>query len=315
MKPDQLDIAPSDQSSFRCVRVREQPLVTSWHAHPEYQLTLIVRGVGQRVVGDSIAPLVPGDLTLLGPHLPHCWEVDVSTKAVTKRRPQRQPVDAVVVQFRAEFLGREFWGVPETSGIVRLLRAAARGLSFPAATRDRVAAEIIRLPKRTGLQRLLALVSVLDTLAAGGGSAICSGGYRPPLDDTDRARLAAVIQLIHARLWTTSGPPGRAALAAAAGLAERSFSRFFHAHMGRTLPRFVNELRLGRARWLLTETAQPINAIARECGFRNLSHFNTQFRAAAGTTPVRFREKAAEAGGHWSPTPAAPGRSAPESSR
>ena len=120
MKASLFQVKPSERASFRCVRVREQKLGVPWHFHPEYQLTLVLSARGQRIVGDSIAPVQAGDLTLLGPNLPHFWDV-----AGMDDGPRRKPrLDAVVVQFRAEFLGREFWGIPETAGVATLLKSA-----------------------------------------------------------------------------------------------------------------------------------------------------------------------------------------------
>lgn len=287
-----LPVESTVQTSFRCVRVREQKLVAAWHFHPEYQLTLVRRGSGQRLVGDSLEPLEPGDLTLLGPNLPHFWDVDMARAPRREQRGRR--VDAVIVQFRAEFLGREFWGVPETAAVVGLLKAAARGLAFPATLREQVTADVARLPRLEGLQRLLGLMSVLDRLASGGRPRpLASAGYTPAIDAQERDRLAAVIRRIHERLDGGAEPPGRGELARLAGLAERSFSRTFHARLGKTLPQFINELRVGRARRLLTDTDLPVAAVARACGFRNLSNFNAQFRTIAGLTPAAVRRQQA----------------------
>jgi AraC-like DNA-binding protein len=289
MKASLYRVVSPEQASFRCVRVREQKLGVPWHFHPEYQLTLVLRGSGQRIVGDSIAPVHPGDLTLLGPNVPHFWDVDGlggATRATSGGQRTRR-VDAVVVQFRAEFLGREFWGIPETAAVVSLLNASARGLTFSAAARKRSAADVRRLPQLRGLQRLLGLIAVLDGLAGKGRSSpICSTDYSPKLDVDDRDRLAPVLRRIHEQL---AEPVRRHELAEVAGVSERSFSRYFRRKMGKTLPQFVNELRVGRARRMLAETSLTVTRIAQECGFHNLSNFNSQFRMIVGDTPQRFR--------------------------
>lgn len=288
MKASLFTVEPSAQSSFRCVRVRQQKLGVPWHFHPEYQLTYVLGGAGQRVVGDSIEPLAPGDLTLLGPDVPHFWDVDdAGRKAGAARRGR---VDAVLVQFKAEFLGRDFWGAPETQAIVQMLRSARRGLEFAEPVRHRVGPEIRRLPGLDGLPRLLALIGVLHVLATDGRARpICSAHYLPRLDESDRDRLAPVIQEIHRHLGNSARMPGRSALARIAGLSERSFSRYFHAKMGRSLPHFVNELRVGRAKQMLSETDLPVTRVAIECGFHNLSNFNAQFRTIAGAAPLAYR--------------------------
>ena len=221
--------------------------------------------------------------------MPHFWDV-----AGIHDGPRRKPrLDAIVVQFRAEFLGREFWGVPETARVVTLLKSAGRGLAFSAAARKRVAPAIVRLVKLSGLQRLLGLIAILDGLAGEGrGAPICSPGYAPELDMEDRDRLEPVLRHIHEQL---AAPLRRHHLAALAGVSETSFSRYFHRKIGKTLPQFVNELRVGRARRLLAETDLAVTRIAAECGFHNLSNFNSQFRAIAGVTPMQLRRSQPEA--------------------
>lgn len=269
-------------ASLRCVHVSEDNLGVPWHVHPEYQLTLLVAGSGQRVVGDSIASVGPGDLTLLGPNLPHLWNVHLP--------PGRHRPEAIIVQFDPAAFGAAFWSLPETLRAARLLDSADRGLAFSGRIRRAVEPAITRLPELAGLPQILALVELLDRLAADSGATpICSMAYAP-LRRPEHDRLEAVIRRIQELVRDGSELPGRGELAALAGMSERTLSRLFHGQMGRTLPQFTNELRLGRAQRMLMETDLSVTAVAQRCGYQNLSNFNAQFRRRLGCSPQAFRQ-------------------------
>jgi hypothetical protein len=46
------------------------------HQHPEWQLTFILEGKGQLMVGDYIGRFEPGDVFLLGANIPHVFRSD-----------------------------------------------------------------------------------------------------------------------------------------------------------------------------------------------------------------------------------------------
>ncbi len=92
-----------------------------WHFHPEYELTLITRGSGKRLVGDSYQNYETGDLVLLGPDLPHTWVSNPSKKA--------KYVSAVVIQFSGAFI-QAFLKLPEFKEIALMLSSAPYGLAF-----------------------------------------------------------------------------------------------------------------------------------------------------------------------------------------
>lgn len=70
---------------------------------------------------------------------------------------------------------------------------------------------------------------------------------------------------------------------------ERHQPTHFKTRTGKTLPDFVNELRVGRACRMLAEAAQPVTEIALACGFANLANFHRQFRQRMRLTPRDYR--------------------------
>ncbi len=72
-------------------------------------------------------------------------------------------------------------------------------------------------------------------------------------------------------------------------LSPDAFGRFFRSRTGKTLPTFVNHLRVGRSCRLLVETDLPVIEVAMRCGFENLSNFNRQFLRLVRQKPREYR--------------------------
>lgn len=269
--------------SFHCEVVRGRSYHAAWHFHPEYQLTLVLKSSGHRLVGDKIEPLKPGDLVLVGSNLPHVWQQD------EERHDSRDAVHAIVVRFLDTFLGRDFLEVPEAAPVRQLLQRARRGLQVTGRTRDIAAEKMQQLVEARGLERVAALLSILNTLALSKElRPIASAGFVPRLATEDQGRMERVLRYIDTHL---PGEVRREEAAAQACLSEGAFSRFFKLRTGKTLPEYVNELRVGRACRLLAEEQRRVTDIALECGFASLANFNRRFRAIAGMTPREYRRR------------------------
>jgi len=79
-------------------------------------------------------------------------------------------------------------------------------------------------------------------------------------------------------------------IAAAAYLSEYHFARLFKQISGVTPHVYLANLRIDRARKLLTETSLPISQIASQVGYQSQSHFTKMFKSVAGVTPRVYRE-------------------------
>ena len=281
MKPVFEQTPQRQWESFHCEVVRGPGYGAAWHFHPEFQITLVLKSTGYRLVGDNITPLTPGDLVLVGSNLPHVWQQDAGGG--------RGAVHAIVVRFLDTWLGREFLEIPEAAAVKRLLKRAGRGLRVTGRTREAVADQMQRLSGAKGLNRVAALLGILEALAQSRElQPIASAGFVPSLASDDQGRMARVTAHIHAHL---TGEIDRATVARAAHLSAGAFSRFFKLRTGKTLPEYVNELRVGRACRLLAEEDRKVTDVALDCGFRNLPNFNRRFREITRQTPREYRRQ------------------------
>jgi transcriptional regulator GlxA family with amidase domain len=82
-----------------------------------------------------------------------------------------------------------------------------------------------------------------------------------------------------------------AALAARAGFSERSFARAFRAEVGQTPAAYVEGLRVERARALLEDGAQSLDAVSRAAGFSSPEVLRRAFHRRVGVSPAAYRER------------------------
>lgn len=76
------------------------------------------------------------------------------------------------------------------------------------------------------------------------------------------------------------------------GYDESYFCRKFKKQTGLTVMKYIQILRIEKARKLLTETELPVQTISQQCGFTDTAYFTNRFKALLHTTPTRLRESA-----------------------
>ena len=73
------------------------------------------------------------------------------------------------------------------------------------------------------------------------------------------------------------------------GLSVSRLQHLFKHHTGTTLNKYLQEVRIERARKLLEETHLSVKQIVSEVGAGDTSHFVRAFRKAQGLSPTRYR--------------------------
>lgn len=83
-------------------------------------------------------------------------------------------------------------------------------------------------------------------------------------------------------------------LAEELGISVGYASACFKKHMDISIMKYSKQLKIERAKILLTSTTQSIFEIATLLGFHDQSHFSRTFKSFVGQTPIEYRNKKAE---------------------
>lgn len=257
---------------------------TPLHYHPEYELVLVTRSQGQRVVSTHIDSFREGDLTLLGPNLPHLYRND----ADYYRPESNLRAGSVVVHFLDASLGADFLALPQLRAVRYLLSRSVGGLDIVGQTRTVVTDRLHELVRLKGLPRLLRFIDTLRLIADSDEChPITQPSFALPAVEPSE-RLNAILDYLTKNLNQSLSLHE---VAEVAGLTRTSLCRYFRERTKRSIWDFRSELRLRFAARQLRETSNSILQVSMDSGFNNLSNFNRSFRRFYQQTPSQYRYK------------------------
>jgi len=280
MKPHFHKVPQQLESSFS-IR-RDSSFGSLWHYHPELELHYLIRGEGVRFIGDNISNFSDGEIVLLGENLPHKWhcrEDDIT----------QDGVEAIVLHFSSNFMGKDMLSLPEARLLPLLFEKAKRGMVIINGSRDKLIPLIEAVLKAEGLERLIALLSILKVLSE-------TKDYHQVTRETsfyqsnkyETERLNVVCSYTMANY---SQPISLEQIAAISNLTVTSFCRYFKLMTNKTYYDFLTEIRISHACHFLIEDKMSVDQIADKCGFYNISNFYRQFKKVIGVTPLTYKRE------------------------
>lgn len=274
--------AQAEVGVVRCLAHGFPTPLARWHFHDEYELHLIVATSGKAFVGDWIGPFQPGHLVLCGPRLPHNW--------VSQNLPQGGVAERdLVIQFLHEPIAQAAQSIPELGEVMPLLERARHGIEFFGLS-ERAHARWLSIKQAHGIQRFAAFCAFLADLVRCTDYRLLSNVQMQGADDA--AGLEQINAIVDRITGDVAQPLFAGDLAAALGMSESRFSRFFRRSTGNTFTDFVKRIRVNRACQLLMETDRQVTHICYEVGFNNVANFNRRFLEVKGMTPSEFRRQA-----------------------
>lgn len=265
--------------------LKEKHFDPYWHSHSEYQLFVTLEGTGTRFIGDNIKAFKPGELTLTGTHLPHLWRSD---EAYFQKKSALS-AKGIVIYFNENFLGDHFMDKEEMLLLKKLLTNAMRGLDFFGKTKITVVKMMRELTKLQGIESVIQLLRILNTLASAKDyQFISSIAHKDVVHPKETDRINQVYDFV---LKNFSRKISLQELANLVYMTPTSFSRFFKMRNNKSFSGFLKEIRIKHACKLLTETDNSVAQVSYDCGFDTLSNFNKQFKEFTHKRPMEYKKE------------------------
>lgn len=257
-------------------------LYNRWHYHPEAELTLIRKGTGIRLVGDSVEQFEDNDLVLLGAGVPHYWRSD----SRYFEQDENLKVEAVAIHFKEDCWGRELLEMPELFTIKKLLIDAKRGISITGKTKQTLIPMMHDMLEARNAKRVILLLDMLQLIAQSKDLKLLSSlGFSKSYDHANTDRINDIYNYTFNNFQKEISIRE---IAAAVNISHNSFCRYFKTRTMKTYWQFLLEVRIGYACKLLIDDKMSVARICYDCGFNNLSNFNRHFKSMVGMTPLQY---------------------------
>ena len=250
-----------------------------WHFHPEMELVYVNKGKGKRHIGTHISYFNNSQLVLIGANLPHIGYIDRLTTNGSE----------TLIQFMPDFLGKDFFKIPEMLAIGALFERAKKGIRFNLEIKQRIGAKIERLIDLKGAHRITSFIEILNDLATTDDYTLLNAnGFAFESVTQDSNKIEIIYKHINDNFKEHISLDEVSSLVS---MTVPAFCRYFKKSTGKTFTKLVNEYRVVHATKLLAESNMSVTNISFDCGFNNFSHFNKLFKEFTGKSASIYRSE------------------------
>lgn len=263
----------------------ERDTFSPWHHHPEYELVLITKGKGKRMVGDHIDRFEENDLVFLGSQTPHEWLCDKDYFSGTDDFTG----EGIVVQFTYDFLGESFFEISENASLKNFLLHSSPGFKIFGETKYQIIPIMKEMIDMNSTDQLYALFKIFKLLQSSDDlSPLSSHAFIESYSVQDNHSIQKALQYI---LQNFHKPIQMKDLLLLTNMSNTTFYNLFKRSYRMTYKNYLMNLRIGYACKLLLDSTKNISEIAYDSGFENLSNFNRHFKKIKGLTPHQYQKQ------------------------
>jgi len=249
------------------------------HQHEDIQMSFIVEGEGTLVVGDSINQYKKDDIIIIGSNLPHVFKSNLN---------YGENSHMLTLFFAKNSFGSEFFDLEELRELTPFFKRAEHGFKITSSKKPMIVL-FNQLGNATKFSRFLIFLKILKKASACNYTSLSSFIYEKKYKEIEGKRMQEVFDytMTHFEQDITLE-----AISEVANMTKNAFCKYFKKRTNKTYFKFLNELRIEHAcKLIIDKNDASIADLAYECGFRNISNFNRQFKIIKSMSPNNFRNK------------------------
>jgi len=271
---------PKPERASLIYQVDKTPVFYSnLHEHEEIQISLILEGEGDLIVGDSINHFKPNDIFIIGSRIPHLFKNEFI---------EGQDAFMLSLFFTKESFGKLFFDLLELRELDSIFRKIQTGIKVED-QKGEIKSLFLQLEKQSQLERFITFLNILKLVSQANTSSLSSFVYDKLYSDDEGERMSRVLN--HA-IASYKDEIRLSDMAQLANMTPNAFCRYFKQRTNKTFFQFLLEVRLEAACRLLHDKKEmSVAAICDSCGFKNISHFNRKFKTYTGVTPTKYRQR------------------------
>ncbi len=264
------------QSSIDFHHIRLSPLEQiGVHEHPEWEISWIISGHGVRMIGNRQETFQEGEVLMIPPDLPHCWQFDTSDDVIENTTLLFSPI--WLEQLPSLF--------PEFKESVVKIQSQHEAVRFSGETLQKLQNINRQMIGMDAVSRLLSSLEMLTIIAGTDDKRVV--GFAKFSEAEERLhRIENYISCNYNRDINID------LIARHIGMNRSSLCSFFKRQTGKTIIEAINERRLNAASNLLRKHTLSITQICYDCGFKDTSYFFRLFKSEFGMTPKKYRSDA-----------------------
>lgn len=270
---------------FKILKTRDQNLLFQidrdtyfyglLHQHEEIQISLIEKGSGNLLVGDSFMSFQEEDIIIFGKNLPHVLK-------------SNEICSMVSIFFTKECFGEDFFNLPDLEDISKFLDQSDKGLKL-LSNHEKIKELFHQFSIATKLNRIQLFLSILDEINKSEKKQLSSFLTGKEFTINEGKRMSLVFDYLMKHI---EKEVSLQEVANIASMSKNAFCRYFKQRTNKTFFQFLIEIRIERACGLLIKNSDlTISEISELCGFKNLSNFNRKFKEIKLVNPKTIKKQ------------------------